>query len=105
MAFAGLWEEWKSPQGPVESCTICTTHANDMMGQLHDRMPVILPRNAVDLWLDPRITDPKKVKPLLLQYPGAEMVSWAVGRAVGNVKNQGEDLMKPIDEPRTFKFD
>src|SRR5580704_9395637 len=40
MAFAGLWEAWKSPDGPVESCTIITTEATDSMGELHDRMPV-----------------------------------------------------------------
>ncbi len=105
MPFAGLWETWESPDGPVETCTICTTNANDMMGQLHNRMPVILPLEAIDLWLNPKITDAKKVKPLLLQYSSEDMQSWAVGKAVGNVRNQGPQLMEPIDQPRTVKFD
>jgi putative SOS response-associated peptidase YedK len=41
-AFAGLWEHWKGPEGPVESCTIIVTVANAFMGKLHHRMPVIL---------------------------------------------------------------
>jgi putative SOS response-associated peptidase YedK len=104
MAFAGLWETWKSPEGPVESCTICTTDAHDMMGQLHDRMPVILPRATIDHWLDPAVSDPDELKPMLLQLPGDEMQSWAVGKAVGNVRNQGPALMEPIDTPEDLKF-
>lgn len=105
MAFAGLWETWRSPEGPVESCTICTTDANDMIGQLHDRMPVILPRVVIDHWLDPSVTDPAEVKPMLLQLPGEQMQSWAVGKAVGNVRNQGPQLMEPIGAPESLKFE
>ena len=104
MAFAGLWETWKSPEGVVESCTICTTDANDMMGQLHDRMPVILPRPAIDHWLDPKVSDADELKPMLRQLPSEEMQSWTVGKAVGNVRNQGPALMEPIDEPEDLKF-
>ena len=105
MPFAGLWEIWESPDGPVESCTICTTDANDMMGELHNRMPIILPLTSIDQWLDPKTTDAKKLKPLLVQYASHEMQSWRVGKAVGNVRNQGPQLMEPIDKPRTLKFD
>lgn len=96
MAFAGLWETWKSPAGPVESCTICTTEANAMMRKLHDRMPVILPRQSIDHWLDPSVTDPDEVKPMLKQFPGGKMQAWAVGKAVGNVRNQRLSLMEAI---------
>jgi putative SOS response-associated peptidase YedK len=104
MAFAGLWETWKSPDGMVESCTICTTDANDMMGQLHDRMPVILPSTAIDHWLDPKVSDPDELKPMLRQLPSEEMQSWTVGKAVGNVRNQGPALMEPVDKPEDLKF-
>ncbi len=54
-AFAGLWERWKAPDGgPVLSCTIITTSANELMSPIHERMPVILPREAEGLWLDPK---------------------------------------------------
>ena len=105
MPFAGLWEVWESPDGPIESCTICTTGANDLMGKLHNRMPIIIPLPSIDEWLDPRITDAKKLKPLLNRYASHEMQSWKVGKAVGNVRNQGPQLMEPIDKPRTLKFD
>ena len=97
MAFAGLWETWNSPEGPVESCTICTTEANDMMGKLHDRMLVILPRHAIDHWLDPTVTSAEELKPMLAQFPGDEMQCWAVGKAVGNVRNQGPALMERVE--------
>jgi putative SOS response-associated peptidase YedK len=96
MAFAGLWETWISPEGPVDSCTICTTDAHDMMGELHDRMPIILPRAVIDHWLDSAVSDPAELKPMLTQCPGEEMQSWAVGKAVGNVRNQGASLMEPV---------
>jgi putative SOS response-associated peptidase YedK len=96
MAFAGLWEFWKSPDGPVESCTICTTEANEMMSALHDRMPVILPRPIVDQWLDPGISDADELKPMLAQFPADQMQAWPVGKAVGNVRNQGPQLMEPV---------
>jgi putative SOS response-associated peptidase YedK len=105
MAFAGLWETWKSPEGPVESCTICTTDANNMMGRLHDRMPIILPRATVDHWLDPVVTDSEDLKPMLLQFPCDEMQSWPVAKAVGNVRNQGPALIAPIDAPQPLEFE
>lgn len=96
MAFAGLWEFWKSPEGPVESCTICTTEANEMMGELHDRMPVILRRPIIDHWLDPSVNDAEELKPMLQQFPADEMQAWPVGKAVGNVRNQGPELIEQI---------
>jgi putative SOS response-associated peptidase YedK len=104
MAFAGLWEQWKSPEGPVESCTICTTEANDLMGQLHDRMPIILPRQTVNHWLDPSVNAPDELKPMLLQFPGDEMQTWPVGKAVGNVRNQGPELMEPVSVQSDLGF-
>jgi putative SOS response-associated peptidase YedK len=104
MPFAGLWETWDSPDGPIETCTICTIAANRMLGKLHNRMPVILALDAIDLWLNPKITDAKKVKPLLRQCPGPELQIWEVSKAVGDVRNQRPELMEPIDRPRTLKF-
>ena len=75
------------------------------MGQLHDRMPVILPRATIDHWLDPKVSNPDELKPMLKQFPGEEMQSWAVGNAVGNVRNQGVGLMEPIHAPEDIKFE
>lgn len=58
LPMAGLWETWRSSDGElIESFTILTTDANDLMRPLHDRMPVILPREACDRWLDARLDD------------------------------------------------
>lgn len=94
--FAGLWETWNSPEGPVESCTICTTAANEFMSALHDRMPVILPRELVDHWLDPSVNDPEELKALLIQHPADNMQAWPVSKAVGNVRSQGPALVEPV---------
>ena len=82
----------------------CTTEAHDMMGQLHDRMPIILPRHAVDHWLDPAVSDPTELKPMLKQFLGEEMQSWPVGKAVGNVRNQGPALMEPVGAASDVDF-
>ncbi len=99
MPFAGLWECWQpTPDSPVvESCTICTTSANSMMAELHDRMPVILPRAMFDHWLDPAIVEPDAIKPLLAQFPSVEMRAWPVDKRVGNVRNDDPSLIEPID--------
>src|SRR5579872_6536332 len=73
-AFAGLWEHWTSPEGQgLDSCTIITTEANELMKAVHDRMPVILDRQDYDRWLDPGDTDAQHVLPLLKPFPSERM--------------------------------
>jgi putative SOS response-associated peptidase YedK len=97
MPFAGLWETWNSPDGPVETCTICTTDANELMTPLHDRMPVILPEAVIDHWLDLDVSDAAELKPLLAQYPDDEMQFWPVSKRVGSVKNEDPHLTDPVE--------
>jgi putative SOS response-associated peptidase YedK len=100
MAFAGLWESWKSPDDAwIDSCSIITTEANELMEKLHDRMPVILPRHAVDHWLDPSVTDPDELVPMLKQFEPDKMQAWPVGKEVGNVRNQDTQLTEPVGPP------
>src|SRR5215470_3448132 len=68
-AFAGLWERWERGGAAAESCAILTCAANNLMRPLHERMPVILPREAYGLWLDPTVQEPGKLLPLLRPYP------------------------------------
>ena len=72
-AFAGLWESWRPPGGDDDevlyTCTIITTDANDTLRPIHHRMPVILPPEAYDSWLDREIDDPEVLLPLLQPAP------------------------------------
>ena len=73
-AFAGLWETWKDPSGTViPSCTIITTAPNDLISPIHDRMPVILPKEMEELWLDEEVQDPAVLTDLLRPYPADQM--------------------------------
>jgi putative SOS response-associated peptidase YedK len=75
-AFAGLWEQWNSPEGEtIETCTIITTEANELAATVHDRMPVILGEADYDRWLDP---DFKDAQSLLHPYSSKEMLSYPV---------------------------
>ncbi|MBI5572919.1 MAG: SOS response-associated peptidase [Desulfomonile tiedjei] len=86
-AFAGLWELWKGPDGsPVESCTLITTGANDLVARLHDRMPVIVPPAAYELWLDTESQERGRLLSLLQPYPAGEMDAYPVGFAVNDPK-------------------
>ncbi len=76
------------------SCTILTTSPNELMGKLHDRMPVIISPEDYDRWLDPGVTDPDEVQDLLKPYPG-EMQAYPVSSAVNNARNDGPELVLP----------
>ena len=99
MAFAGLWETWKSPKGEVvQSCTIITTEANPFIQTLHTRMPVILSDETQALWLDPLTEDPKNLEPLLIPAPVELLISHRVSETVNSVKNQGPECIVPLSE-------
>lgn len=91
IAFAALWERWTPAQGdPVETFTIVTTEANEQVARIHDRMPVILPRDAVDTWLTGA---PEEATKLLTPYAGP-MELRAVGKYVSSVKNEGPECLQ-----------
>ncbi len=72
--MAGLYETWVSPaRERIHSCTIITTDANDLIRPVHDRMPVIVPKESEAAWLDPRSVRPAELAPLLKPYPAREM--------------------------------
>lgn len=95
-AFAGLWEHWEHDGKSVDSCTIITTEANDLMRPLHDRMPVILPPATYAMWLDPAVTDAAKLVPLLAPYPSEELAAYPVSTTVNNARNETSDCITPI---------
>lgn len=99
-AIAGLWSSWYSPEktGPLETFTILTTDANDLLRPLHDRMPVILEPESFDLWLDPKVEDEAKLKPLLLPHTVDGYEAFPVSRAVGNPAYEAPDCIQPLAE-------
>ncbi|MDZ5648452.1 SOS response-associated peptidase [Nitrospirillum sp. BR 11828] len=96
-AFAGLWEGWKDPASGewVRTYTILTTAANDAIGHIHHRMPVILAPDDWPAWLGETDADPSTLLGLLRPYPANETRFWAVGPRVGNVRNDDADLLAP----------
>jgi putative SOS response-associated peptidase YedK len=96
-AFAGLWEHWDAPDGsPVESCTIITTGPNDLIGQIHNRMPVILAPEDYDLWLDPSIQEVERLQSVLSPYPAEEMIAFPVSTRVNNPANDSPECLEPV---------
>lgn len=84
-ALAGLWDRWRAPSGELlETCTILTTAANPLTGEVHDRMPVILRPEDYDLWLDPGMTNPSAVQRLLRPFEAGAMRKYPVTSRVGN---------------------
>jgi putative SOS response-associated peptidase YedK len=95
--FAGLWDTWKSPAGDIiNSCSIITTSPNELMAVIHNRMPVILPREVEQLWLDQGITDSHFLKSLLKPYPADLMIAYEVSTLVNSPKNNGPECLAPV---------
>ena len=93
--FAGIWENWKSPEGEfIQTCSIITTSANDTLENIHNRMPVILPRNSEMDWLSNE--DQNVLKNLLRPYPADEISFFKVSHNVNSVKNNQPELINPI---------
>jgi putative SOS response-associated peptidase YedK len=87
-AFAGIGDRWKNPQGEViETCSIITTTPNALLADVHDRMPVILPVDDYDLWLDPGFKHTDDLKELLRPYDATLMRRYPVSTRVNLVKN------------------
>jgi putative SOS response-associated peptidase YedK len=113
LALAGLWATWRDPaagkdeQGDGKgkgddgdelwTCTILTTAANHLMESVHHRMPVILPPEAWDTWLDPDNTDTDELAKLLEPAPEEMLTLWPVDPAVGNVRNNRPELQEPLE--------
>lgn len=97
MAFAGLWERWRSPEGEdLESCTIIVTNANEIMQPIHDRMPVILAPKAWNAWLEPDVQNTGGLQDLLKPYPAEDMVAWPVSTKVNSPRNDSKECLEAV---------
>jgi putative SOS response-associated peptidase YedK len=96
-AFAGLWDQWESPdKGVIESCTILTTSENAVLAPIHDRMPVILPPGEYDRWLDPSLKDTNSLTSLLVPFPPEEMLAIPVSPRVNAPSNDDEGCIAAL---------
>ena len=98
---AGLWSIWNDPETDerVLSCTILTGTPNGLLEKIHDRMPVIMPPDRWDAWLDPSLDDKETIKALIDVYPAELMAEYPVSTLVNKVQNNTIDLLKPLDMP------
>ncbi|MCJ7436175.1 MAG: SOS response-associated peptidase [Acidimicrobiia bacterium] len=105
MAFAGLWEAWKVPEGVdapddgdgwLRSCVIVTTGANALLAPVHDRMPVVLPASAWGQWLDPGEHDRDALGALLAPAPDEWFEAHPVSTRVNRVVNNDPGLLTPV---------
>jgi putative SOS response-associated peptidase YedK len=93
-----VWHDPDHPDDdPLRTCTIITTDANQVVARTHDRMPVILPADAWDQWLDPSVDDLDLVQGLLVGEVPVKLEAYPVSTEVNSVKNDGEQLIIPLE--------
>jgi putative SOS response-associated peptidase YedK len=96
-AMAGIWENWKSPEGKaLYSCSVITTGPNELMKDIHDRMPAILKPDDEKIWLDPSISDLDYLYQFLKPLDENLMDAYEVSSLVNSPKNNSIDLIKKI---------
>jgi putative SOS response-associated peptidase YedK len=109
LAFAGLYELWRDPAVPEDqdnswlwTTTIITTTATDEVGQIHDRMPMVIDPAAWQDWLDPDNTEVAAVRQLLVPAVSGGLTSHPVSTAVNNVRNNGPELAEALPGPSSL---
>ena len=103
LAMAGLYELWRDPTRSADdplrwkwTCTVITTTATDELGRIHDRMPLMLPRESYDSWLDPTPRPAAELIALLEPAAPGLLEAYPVSALVSNVANNGPELVEPL---------
>ena len=103
LVMAGIYEIWRDPQKDaaddsawLRTCSVITTQATDAVGHIHDRMPMVITRDAIGAWLDPTITNPKRALELLAVTEAASLEAYAVSTDVNSVENNNPSLVEPL---------
>jgi putative SOS response-associated peptidase YedK len=107
MVFAGLYEYWRNPEEPedaelVRTCTIITTTPNEDMEEIHDRMPVVLELDDVEIWINVKEHEPEERLQLLVPSRNGTLSHYGVDKAVGSVKNDSPELIAPLESKPLF---
>lgn len=94
-SMAGIWEQWKSPEGElIYSFSIITISPNELMAEIHNRMPVILDKENEKVWLEN--DDQQKLMPLIKPYPAHKMDAYRVSALVNSPRNNSMEIIKPV---------
>ena len=103
MAMAGLYEIWRDPTRDDDdphrfrwTCTVLTTSAEDDLGHIHDRMPLLVEPERYGAWLDPTVSDPEDLLSLLVPAAPGRLQAHPVSTEVNNVRNNGPNLVEPL---------
>jgi putative SOS response-associated peptidase YedK len=103
LAMAGLYEVWRDPTRDEEdperfrwTCTVLTTQAEDAVGHIHDRMPLMVERDRWACWLDPTVSSKDDLLGLLVPAAPGQLEAYPVSPLVSNVRNNGRELVEPI---------
>jgi len=98
LALAGIWSGWKNPATEEirRTFAIVTGMPNDVVREIHDRMPVVLDDGAWPLWLDPQFADLGELQALLLPLEGLDLTAYPVSTMVNNVRFDGPELIEPL---------
>ncbi|MBI3371040.1 MAG: SOS response-associated peptidase [Betaproteobacteria bacterium] len=92
--LAGISELWNGADGPLHTVSLITTEPNELMRGIHDRMPLIVPREDYAAWLDPGNQDAAKLMRFIRSFPAERMESYPVSKAVSYARNEGAELIK-----------
>lgn len=96
-SFAGLWDRWEQNDKVIYSCTIITTKPNNLISEIHDRMPVILQSKKDEkIWLDRSIDDLDFLQELLIPYPAEQMETYEISDLVNSPKNNLPEVIKQV---------
>lgn len=99
-AFAGLFDTWSSPEGEkIHTCTIITTKPNEVVRDIHDRMPVIIRQEDESIWLDRKHYDAALLQSLLVPFDSAQMRAYPVPTIVGSPRNNSPECILEITDP------
>jgi putative SOS response-associated peptidase YedK len=105
LAFAGIHDQWVTPEGQIrDSVAIITRKAVGELATVHSRMPMFLPKDRWESWMDPELQDIQRIRSLFENFqPDAHLRFWTVSDLVNSVKNTGPDLIQPVEvEPETL---
>jgi putative SOS response-associated peptidase YedK len=112
LAMAGLYEIWRDPTRDEDdpqrfrwTCTVLTTSAEDDLGRIHDRMPLLVEPERYAAWLDPARNDPDGLRELLVPAAPGRLEAYPVSTEVNSVRNNGPELLRPDDDAAPLQLD